>query len=265
MKRRILLSAVAGALVAGPLAGCKKATSADTLVVGATPVPHADILKFVAPMLEKEGIKLKIVEFSDYVKPNLALSDKELDANFFQHEPYLQNFAQERGLSLSRLCSVHIEPMGVYSKRINSLRNLKPGAMVAIPNDPTNGGRALRVLADAGLFTLREGTGVMGKVTDIVSNPKSVKIVELEAATLARTLEDTDIAVINSNFAMAAGLNPAKDSIAIESKESPYANIVAIRTGDTRESLVKLAQVLRSAPVREFIEKKYQGAVVPTF
>lgn len=266
MQRRAFIASAA-ALAAFGLAGCgkKEAAGPVTLAVGATPVPHGDILKFIAPALEKQGVKLKVVEFTDYVKPNIALADKELDANFFQHVPYLENFAKERNLKLSVLCPVHIEPMGVYSKKVKSLADLKEGASVAIPNDPTNGGRALKVLADAGLFKLKPEAGVSGTPADIVENPKKIRIQELEAATLPRTLDDVDAAVINSNYAMSVNLSPAKDALTIESKDSPYANVVAIRTGDEREALKKLAAALRSPEVKKFIEENYKGAVVPAF
>ena len=227
-----------------------KTASADTTItVGATPVPHADILNFIAPEMKKQGVTLKVLEFSDYVKPNMALADKEIDANFFQHKPYLDSFAKERGLKLSSLVAVHIEPMGVYSKKFKDVKSVPDGAKIAIPNDPTNGGRALRVLADAG----------------IVNNAKNVKILEMEAAVLPRTLDDVDFAVINSNFALSVGLNPTKDSLFTEAKDSPYANIVAVRADDNREVLQKLKSAITSPAVRDFILEKYKGSVVPAF
>ena len=266
-RRQLVVSVALSSVLGLGLVGCgDKGTSGEvTLTVGATPVPHAEILNFIAPQLKKEGINLKVVEFSDYVKPNLALSDKEIDANFFQHIPYLESFSAERGLKLSILCDVHIEPMGAYSKKVKSLKDLPEGAKVAIPNDPTNGGRALKVLADAGLITLKDGVGVKGTPADIVNNRLNLRIVELEAATLPRTLDDVDLAVINSNFAMNVGLNPSRDALTIEAKNSPYANVVAIRTGDDRPALKKLAAALRTPDVKKFIEEKYKGAVVPTF
>ncbi len=273
--KKILTSILACSALAVGLTGCgdkadNKTTAAATngtvtLTVGATPVPHADILKFVAPELKKQGVDLKVIEFSDYVKPNMALSDKEIDANFFQHKPYLDSFTKERNLKLSVLTSVHIEPMGVYSKKAKDVKNIADGAKVAIPNDPTNGGRALKVLADAGFFGLKDGVGVNGTPADIINNTKNVKIVEMEAAVLPRTLDDVDFAVINSNFAMGVGLNPAKDSLFTEAKDSPYANIVAIRTGDNREALNKLSAALTTQQVRDFILNTYKGAVLPAF
>ena len=272
MKRSIILLTACSALALA-LVGCgdKKAESQPvaakevTITVGATPVPHADILKVAAGELKKEGVNLKIIEFTDYVKPNLALADKELDANYFQHIPYLESFAKDRKLNLSVLCSVHIEPMAIYSKTVKDLKSIPAGAKVAIPNDPTNGGRALKVLADAGLFGLKEGVGINGTPADVINNKFNVKVVEMEAAVLPRALDDVTLAVINSNYALGVGLNPTKDSLFIENSESPYANVVVIRTGDNREALGKLAQVMRSSTIRDYIVKQYKGAVIPTF
>ena len=236
------------------------------LKVGATPVPHAEILKVVQPLLAKDGIELKIVEFTDYVRPNVALAEKELDANFFQHIPYLKQFAADRKLDLTYTVSVHLEPMGVYSKKIKSLNELPSGAQVAIPNDPTNGGRALTLLAQAGLIKLKEGVGIKATVKDVTENAKKLVIKELEAPLLPRALDDVAIAVINSNYALEAKLNPTQDALFIEKKESPYANILTVRKGDeSRPEIVKLSQALTSPDVKKFIEDKYKGAVVPAF
>ena len=259
-----------GALVAG-CSGEKKeaAQSSDkkvVLKVGATPVPHAEILNEIKPLLAKDGIDLQIIEFTDYVKPNLSLNDKEIDANFFQHEPYLKKFAADRKLDLVNLVAVHIEPMGVYSKKLKDIKSVPDGAKVAIPNDPTNGGRALDILAKAGLIKLKDGVGISATVGDIVENPKNLKITEAEAAMLPRTLDDVDLAVINSNFAMEAKLNPTKDALFIEPKDSPYANIVAVRKGDeNRKEIQALKKALTSPEVKKFIEEKYKGAVIPAF
>ena len=259
-----------GALVAG-CSGEKKeaAQSSDkkvVLKVGATPVPHAEILNEIKPLLAKDGIDLQIIEFTDYVKPNLSLNDKEIDANFFQHEPYLKKFAADRKLDLVNLVAVHIEPMGVYSKKLKDIKSVPDGAKVAIPNDPTNGGRALNILAKAGLIKLKDGVGISATVGDIVENPKNLKITEAEAAMLPRTLDDVDLAVINSNFAMEAKLNPTKDALFIEPKDSPYANIVAVRKGDENlKEIQALKKALTSPEVKKFIEEKYKGAVIPAF
>lgn len=238
-----------------------------TLKVGASPVPHAEILEQIKPVLAKQNIELKIVEFSDYVQPNLALNDKELDANFFQHEPYLLNFISEhKNLKLKNAGGVHVEPMGVYSKKVKKLDELKDGDTVAIPNDPTNGGRALLLLEKAGVIKLKEGLGVKATVQDVKENKKHLQFKEIEAAQLPRSLDDVTIAVINTNFAMQASLNPTKDSLFIEDKTSPYSNIVAVREGDEkRPEIQSLLKALQSKEVKEFIEKKYGGAIVPAF
>lgn len=271
--KKLLVALLALVSLAVVAAGCggddKKAASGDkkvTLKVGATAVPHAEILNDIKPALAKEGIDLQIIEFSDYVKPNLALNDKELDANFFQHEPYLDTFVSERKLALVSAGKVHIEPMGIYSKTIKSLQDIPNGAKIAIPNDPSNGGRALALLESAKLLKLKDGVGVKATVGDITQNDKKLKIVEIEAALLPRSMDDTDLSVINSNFAMEAKLNPVKDSLFTEPKESPYANIVAVRKGDeSRPEIQKLMKALQSPEVKKFIEEKYKGAVVPAF
>jgi len=237
-----------------------------TIKVGATPVPHAEILNVVKPILEKKGIRLEIVEFTDYVQPNLKLADKELDANFFQHIPYLEDFSKEHHLNLTYIAKVHIEPMGIYSQKVKKLSQLKQGATIAIPNDATNGGRALLLLQSAGLIKLKPNAGIKAKVSDIIKNPKKIKIVELEAATLPRILPDVDAAVINTNYALEAKLVPTKDALFIENANSPYVNVLAVRKGDeSRPELKELAKALNSPEVKKFINKKYQGAVVPAF
>ena len=238
-----------------------------TLKVGASPVPHAEILEQIKPMLAKQNIELKVIEFSDYIQPNMALGDKELDANFFQHEPYLLNFIGEhKNLKLKNAGGVHVEPMGVYSKKVKKLDELKDGDTVAIPNDPTNGGRALLLLEKAGVIKLKAGLGVKATIQDVTENSKKLQFKEIEAAQLPRSLDDVTIAVINTNFAMQASLNPTKDSLFIEDKTSPYSNIVAVREGDEkRPEIQALMKALQSKEVKEFIEKKYGGAIVPAF
>jgi len=256
------------------LAGCgpDQATSggsggSKTLKIGATAVPHAEMLEIVKPLLEKEGIKLEIVEFNDYVQPNLALNDKELDANFFQHEPYLLNFMEEhKEVKLKNAFGVHIEPMGIYSKKITKLDELKDGASIAIPNDPTNGGRALLLLEKAGLLKLKAGVNEKATVQDVAENPKNLKFQEVEAAQVPRTLEDVDAAVINTNYAMQVNLVPTKDALFMEDSTSPYVNIIAVREGDeNRPEIQALIKALKSDEVKKFIDDKYKGAVVPAF
>jgi D-methionine transport system substrate-binding protein len=272
MKKSTVLIFVALLTIAIALTGCGNnqsapaANSPKILKVGATAVPHGEILQFVKPILAKEGIDLQIIEFSDYVKPNLALNDKELDANFFQHTPYLEKFSKERNLKLVVAAKVHIEPMGIYSKKVKSIDEISQGATIAIPNDPTNGGRALALLEKAGLVKLKAGAGINATAQDVVDNPKQLKIVEIEAPQLPRALDDVALAVINTNYALEAKLVPTKDALFIEPKESPYANILVVREGDEkRPEIVKLAQVLNSPEVKKFIEDKYKGAVVPAF
>ena len=281
--KKVLTSILVLTLIALMVAGCgsaKNSTSNEqpqsqdsaevkpiTLKVGASPVPHAEILNAVKPILEAEGIALDIVEFADYNQPNLRLADKDLDANYFQHIPYLESFSNDHKLDLTYTAKVHIEPMGVYSDKVKDLKDLNEGAEIAIPNDPTNGGRALILLEQAGLLKVKDGVGINATVYDIAENPKKIKITELEAATLPRVLQDVDAAVINSNYAMEAKLVPTEDSLALESaKDNPYVNILAIRKGDeNRPELKKLADALNSPEVKKFIEEEYKGAVIPAF
>ena len=255
-----------GAQQAAP-GGSGSSGGPKTLKVGATAVPHAEMLEVVKPLLEKEGIKLEIVEFNDYVQPNLALNDKELDANFFQHEPYLLNFiAEHKEVKLKNAFGVHIEPMGIYSKKITNLSELKDGASIAIPNDPTNGGRALLLLEKAGLLKLKAGVAEKATVQDVVENPKHLKFQEVEAAQVPRTLEDVDAAVINTNYAMQVNLVPTKDALFMEDSTSPYVNIIAVREGDeNRPEIQALIKALKSEEIKQFISDKYKGAVVPAF
>ncbi|VBB05858.1 nlpa lipoprotein [Lucifera butyrica] len=242
------------------------APAKTVLKVGATPVPHAEILKVVKPILAKEGIDLQIIEMSDYVRPNMAVADKELDANFFQHIPYLKKFSAEHNLQLTYTAAVHIEPMGIYSKKVKNLNDVPNGAQVAIPNDPTNGGRALLLLAKAGLIKLKDGAGINATTKDIIDNPKNLKVVELEAPQLPRALDDVTLAVINTNYALEAKLVPTKDALFIEQKDSPYVNVLVVRKGDeNRPEIQALTKALTSDAVRKFINEKYKGAVVPAF
>lgn len=244
-------------------AGGDKAT---LIKVGATPVPHAEILNHIKPMLKKEGIDLEVVEFNDYVQPNTALADKEIQANFFQHVPYLEKFNKEHKTDLVTVAKVHVEPMGVYSKKVKSLKDLPNGAKVAIPNDPTNAGRALLLLQKEGLISLKDGGNVTSTITDIVKNDKNLQFAELDAAQLPRSLDDVSAAVINTNYALQANLNPLKDAITIESKDSPYANVLVIRKGEENNPAIKkLIAVLNSPDTKKFIETKYNGSIVPAF
>lgn len=237
-----------------------------TLVVGATPEPHAAILEAIKPQLEKEGINLEVKVINDYVIPNTSLEEKELDANFFQHQPYLDEFNSQRGTNIISTVKVHVEPMGLYSSKIKSLDELADGATISIPNDPTNGGRALLLLQKQGLITLKEGAGLTATDKDIEKNDKNLKFELLDAAQLPRTLEDVDASVINTNYALEAKLNPTQDAIVIEDKDSPYANLLATREDLKDDERIKaLEKALNSEEAKKFIEETYKGAVVPAF
>ncbi|WP_379159123.1 MetQ/NlpA family ABC transporter substrate-binding protein [Paenibacillus sp. sgz5001063] len=247
-------------------ASAEPAAEPVTLVIGASPQPHAEILNAIAPLLEKQGIKLEIKEFTDYILPNTQLAEKELDANFFQHKPYLDDQNQKNGTDLVSVTAVHVEPFGAYSKKIKSIDELADGAKVAIPNDATNGGRALILLAKNGLITLKDDTNITSTTADITENKKNLKIVELEAAMLPRQLDEVDLALINTNYALEAGLVPTKDALFIEGSDSPYANLLVARP-DNKDSdaIQKLAAALTSPEAKAFIEEKYQGAIIPAF
>ncbi|MEU0519506.1 MetQ/NlpA family ABC transporter substrate-binding protein [Streptosporangium sp. NPDC006007] len=243
-----------------------KGSATEVLKVGASPVPHAQILTFVKDRLAaKEGLNLEIVEFTDYVQPNVQLDEGRLGANFFQHKPYLDDFNASKGTRLSFLRPVHLEPLGLYSKKITDLGGLARNATVALPNDATNLGRALRLLADNGLVTLKEGVGTAATERDVTANPKGLRFQPLEAAQLPRSLEDVDAAVINGNYALEAGLKPAENALVLEKAEgNPYANGLVAATGHEQDPRVaKLAKLLAGPEVRQFIERTYQGAVIP--
>ncbi|MCE1117559.1 MULTISPECIES: MetQ/NlpA family ABC transporter substrate-binding protein [Pseudomonas] len=239
---------------------------AETLTVAATPVPHAEILNFVKPQLAKEGVELKVKEFTDYIQPNVQVAEKRLDANFFQHQPYLDEFNKAKKTNLVSVTGVHIEPLGVYSAKVKKLDELASGATVVIPNDATNGGRALLLLDKAGVIKLKDNKNILSTVKDITGNDKGLKFRELEAATIPRVLTQVDAALINTNYALEAKLNPEKDALAIEGSDSPYVNILVARP-DNKDSdaMKKLAAALHSPEVKQFITEKYKGAVVPAF
>lgn len=239
---------------------------AGTLKIGASPVPHAEILQFVKPILDKQGVNLEIREFSDYVQPNLAIADGSIDLNYFQHQPYLDSFQKDRPLGIVAGAKIHVEPIGLYSKRVKKLTDIKNGATIALPNDPSNSGRSLKLLESAGIITLKAGAGVSATVRDVLKNPKRLRFVELEAAQLPRSLADVDASFINTNYALTAGLNPLKDSILLESKESPYANFLAGKPQILKNpDYLKLVKALQSPEVKKFILERYKGAVIPAF
>ncbi|MDR2636065.1 MAG: MetQ/NlpA family ABC transporter substrate-binding protein [Campylobacteraceae bacterium] len=251
--------------IALTFSACSDKGASKTITVGATPVPHAEILEFVKPLLAKEGYTLNIQVFNDYVIPNIAVFNGEIDANFFQHTPYLDQFNKDKNTDLVKTVSVHLEPIGIYSATLTSVDELADGDSIAIPNDPTNSNRALEVLQAAGVIKLNNEKEVKTKL-DIVENLKNLEIVELEAPQLPRTINDFALSVINTNFAIPAGLNPLKDALFLESKDSPYANIVVVKKGnENKESIKALDKVLNSEEVREFIREKYQGAILEAF
>ncbi|SFU98284.1 D-methionine transport system substrate-binding protein [Paenacidovorax caeni] len=245
------------------------ANAADAVLkVAATAVPHAEILNFVKPQLKAQGVDLQVKEFSDYVQPNIAVEDKQLDVNFFQHQPYLDSFNKDRKTSLVAVPDgkVHVEPFGAYSSKIKNIKDLKDGASVAIPNDPSNGGRALILLAKQGLIELKDPKSLTPTPLDVVKNPKKLKFRELEAPLLPRALNDVDLALINTNYAIEAKLNPTQDALFIEGADSPYTNIVVSRTDRAQDpTIAKLIKALHTPEVKKFIQDKYKGAVVPAF
>jgi D-methionine transport system substrate-binding protein len=263
-RRSLLLSA--GAL---SLASCgqsvEPASSADApLIVGATAVPHAEILEHLKPVLAAQGLEIEIRVFNDYVQPNTQLVENRLDANYFQTKPYLDEFNAARGATLVTVAGVHVEPLGAYSRKHRTLAALPNGAQVILPNDASNTGRSLLLLQSAGLITLRDPASPLQLVRDITGNPKGLRFREVEAATIPRILDQVDLAVINTNYALDAGLKPRTDALAIEGGDSPYVNYLVARP-DNRDDprIQQLAAALRSQDVKDFIAFKYDGAVIP--
>lgn len=245
-------------------AGTKEQAGGKTIVVGATPEPHAAFLNLVIDDLAKAGYTLKVREFTDYVTPNEALESGELDANFFQHIPYLESFNRERGYHLANAGGIHVEPFALYSKKHASLQALPTGATIAIPNDPTNEGRALLLLESAGLIGLRANAGLEATPLDITSNPKNFKFREIEAASLPRVLSDVDAAIINGNYAIPAGLVATRDGLLVEGADSPYVNVVAVKEGRQGDAaIVALVKALKGEQVKAYVASHYvNGEVV---
>ena len=243
---------------------CAKSSNYPTLKIAATAVPHAEILEFIAPELEKEGVHLDIIVMDDFNLPNRALHDREIDANFFQHQPFLDHQNNQFGYLIEPLVQIHLEPMGGYSQKWKNLQELPVNSIVAIPSDPTNLARALLLLEQEGFLRLNQHdphTSLM----NIIDNPRRLRILEIDSPLIVRSLPDVDLAIVSTNFALQGGLNPLKDALAIENKNSPFANIIAINKGDKNPLLEKLKIALTSPKVKEFIEKKYQGAIIPAF
>lgn len=268
MKRNISILLIV-ILSLGILVGCgnKDVTEESNIIkIGVSPNPHGQIIEQIVEDLKEEGIEVKIEIFTDYVTPNIALDDGDLHANYFQHGPYLEDFIQEQGVDLVPIADVHIEPMAIFSDSIDSLDNLEDGSVIAIPNDTVNGGRALLLLEAQGLIKMDKEAGIKASVRDIVENPRNFEFKELEAATIPRVLDEVHIACINGNYALDSGLNPVSDSIAIEDSNSPYTNIIAVRTEDKdNENFQKLIKALHSDKVRDYINETFDGAVIPAF
>lgn len=236
-----------------------------TIIIGATPTPYAEILNFAKPIFKEKGWNLQIKEFSDYNIPNIALNEKELDANLYQHQPFLEDFNTHKGTNLSSLGSIVLVPMAIYSNSIKDLKNIPNGAKIAIPNDVTNESRALDLLVKADLIQFKT-QNTLKTPLDISKNPKNLKFIELKAAQLPRALNDIDLAVITTNYALGAGLNPLKDGIFMEDKDSLYAIVLAVRKGEEKnEKSLIIKEILASDKVKNFINEKYQGSVIPTF
>jgi len=260
MKKVLLFTALAAALTAG------LAQAGEKLVVAATPIPHAEILELIKPTLAKEGVDLEVKVFTDYVQPNTQVAEKHLDANYFQTKPYLDGFNKGKGTNLVTVIGVHVEPFGGYSKKVKSLSELKDGATIAIPNEGSNAGRALLLLQSKGLIELKDPKNALSTPKDIAKNPHNFKFKELESALLPRVLDQVDLDLINTNYALEAGLNQAKDALLIEGADSPYVNFLVARPDNQNsDAIQKLAKALTSPEVKAFIESKYKGAVLPAF
>lgn len=272
--KKALYASVFGITVFG-LAACGGSDSgsgddSETLTVGASSTPHAEILNQVEDDLADEGYDLEVEVFDDYVLPDQALADGDLDANFFQHEPYLENFNEENDTDLVSAADIHFEPLGLYPGKTDSVDDIENGAEIAIPNDATNGARALLLLEDAGLIQLAEDSGITATVNDIEENPKDLELTELEASQIPRTVQDVDLAVINGNYAAEADFDVQDDALDIEEEDSEvaqtYANIIAVQNGDEDDPAIEaLVEALQSDKVKDYMDEEYQGAVVPLF
>jgi D-methionine transport system substrate-binding protein len=254
--KRVLVAAAAALFRAAP-------AGAETIKIGVTAGPHAEIMEVVKKVASADGLDLKIVEFSDYIQPNAALDTGDLDANSYQHQPFLDNQVKDRRYKIVSVAKTVVFPMGIYSKKVKSLDAVPQGGRIAIPNDPTNGGRALLVLQKAGLLKLDPKAGITASPADIAENPKKLRIIELDAAQLPRSLEDVDAAAVNTNYAISAGLKPTQDAIAIEAADSPYTNLIAVREKDKNAPWVaKLVKTYHSPEVKEFVAKRFENAVI---
>ena len=263
--KKIIISLIALLI----LTSCSTSSNDQTIKIGASVTPHAEILEFAKDLVAEKGYTLEIVTFNDYVQPNVSLEDGSLDANYFQHLPYLEEFNTARNWDLASAGKIHYEPFGLYGGRSNDLENIADGASIGVPNDGTNEGRALFLLQDLGLITLKEGTSFSATILDIAENPKNLQIKELEAAQLAKSLPDLDFAIINGNYALEANLSVKDDALALEAATSQaaetYGNVIAVRADDVSSEKTKvLIEVLKSAKVKAWIENQYGGAGVPS-
>ncbi|MBU8546528.1 MULTISPECIES: MetQ/NlpA family ABC transporter substrate-binding protein [Roseomonadaceae] len=264
--RRPLLLAGLALPFAAQAQSAEIGTAARPLRIGVTAGPHAQVMEHVRDQAARENFLIRITEFQDYIQPNVALAAGDLDANSYQHQPFLDQQVRDRRLALVAAGKTLVFPMGLYSKRHRALDAIPNGGRVAVPNDPTNGGRALVLLAANGAFKLREGADFRATVADITENPRRLRVVELEAAQLPRVLDEVDLAAINTNYAMPAGLNPVRDSLAIESADSPYANLIAVRQQDAQAPWVRrLVAAYQTQSVKDFVATTFAGAVVPAF
>lgn len=262
---KLLINLTLTAVLTLGITGCNNKTNDKTIVVGASPIPHKEILQAAKPLLEKQGYTLEITEFQDYSMPNTALKEKSLDANFFQHVPFLEKQKAERNYDFEYTAKIHIEPLGIYSKKVSDLKDIQDNSEITIPNDETNRGRALKLLESANLVKLKEGVE-NPSIKDIEENHKNLLITEIEAAQLPRTLEEVTAAIINTNYALIAKLNPVENALALEDKDSPYANVLVCRKEDVSSEKIKaLTKALTSDEVKKFIENKYKGIIVPAF
>ncbi len=265
MKKILAIALVALLTIVSVFAQATSETqsSSTKIVVGATPEPHAALLSLVVDDLAAQGITLEVKEFTDYVTPNDAVEYGEIDANYFQHIPYLESFNTEHGYHLVNAGGIHVEPIALYSKKYSSLSDIPNGAVIAIPNDPTNEGRALLLLQSAGLIKLKDNAGLAAIPLDIVENPKNLKFSEIEAATLPRILSDVDAAVINGNYAIPAGLVATRDGLYVEGADSPYVNVIAVKAGNENNPAVKaLVEALKSDEVKAYVAEHYKNGEV---
>lgn len=266
MERRYFAQALVAGTLAATLSSMASAQQPQVIKIGATAGPHAQILEAVKPIAAQKGLQIRIVEFSDYVVPNAALAAGELQANSFQHKPYLDNQKADRGYKIEPVGYTVNFPIGIYSKKHKSWDTVPQGAKLSIPNDPTNGGRVLLLLRDKGVLKLKDDVGFKPSIADIVDNPRKLKIVEIDAAQTPRTLDDVDVAAVNTNYATQAGLDPVKDAVLREDPKGPYANVIAVRTEDKDKPWVKaLVESYQAPEIREFILTKFKGAVLPAW